>query len=515
MFEFDSEADKMRVKKSLFNIISGVFGQLVLLITGFITRTIFIRVLGTTYLGVSGLFSNILTVFSFAELGIGQAIIFNLYKPIADKDEEKICSLMDLYAKVYKLLFVIILIIGILLIPFLKYLIKDINSIDNIVLIYVLYLINSASSYLFTYRSSFLTACQENYIVNIVNFVGNIIMSIVQVIGLLFFKNYIVYLLSQILFIFLQNLFIYYYSSFKYDFLKRKDVKKLSDDELNKIKKDVSALILYKVGTISLNSTDNIIISSFVGLSTVGLYSNYLLLQTSVTGFLSTIFNNLTASIGNLNAKEKTEKKLFIFNVINLLTFWLYAICSICLFNCMNPFISLWIGNDYLLPLSVSFIMCFNVYIAGMLFAPFNYRQTMGLFVQGKYRPVITAILNIVISIILVKQIGLIGVLWGTAISRLLTNVWFDPYLVFKKGLDTNPFLYYKDYIFKAVLLFCMGILAYFLTSFIPNSNILYVLARAVITFLVTNIVLLIVYRKTEEFKYLKNIFDKILRKNL
>lgn len=505
----------MRIKKSLYNIMSGLVGQVVIIFTGFICRTIFIQSLGATYLGISGLFSNILTIFSFAELGIGQAIIFNLYKPIANKDEEKICSLMKLYAKVYRFLFFIILTLGFLLTPFLKYIIKDINSIDNIIIIYILYVINSASSYLFTYRSSFLTANQENYIINIVSFVGNILMSVVQIIGLLVFKNYIIYLVTQILFCFLQNIIIYNYTSKKYKFLNRKEVKRLNENELGKIKKDVSALILYKVGTISLNSTDNILISSFVGLSTVGLYSNYLLLQTSITGFLSTIFSNLTASIGNVNAKEKNEKKYFIFNVINLSTFWLYSVCSICLYTCMTPFITVWLGVDYVLPLSVSLVMCVNVYIAGMLFAPFNYRQTMGLFVQGKYRPVISAVLNIVFSLILVKRIGLIGVLWGTAITRLLTNVWFDPYLVYKKGLNMNPILYYMDYIKKFLLFAVILVISHVITNFIPNINIFYVFLKAIITFLLTNFVLLIVYRKSEEFNYLKNVVISIVKRKI
>ena len=493
----------MRTKNSINNIITGVVGQLIITITGFITRTVFIKMLGATYLGVSGLFSNILTVLSFAELGIGQAIIFSLYKPIAENDEEKICSLMKLYAKVYKVLFLIVLTLGLALLPFLPYIIKDINSIPNLRIIYVMYVINSATTYLFSYRGTFVTACQKNYVINIVSFGCNILMALVQIVSLLKFKNYLLYLGIQILFGILQNIFTYIYSSIKFPFLLSKNVKPLEKKELNKIVENVKALILYKIGTISLNSTDNIIISSFVGVVSVGLYSNYLLLQTSVTAFLSTIFNNLTASIGNLNAKESNEKKNFMFNVINLTTFWFYSVCSICLFICMTTFIHICVGDEYVLPMSVSLIIAINTYISGMLFAPFNYRQTMGIFVQGKWRPIISAIINIVVSIIFAKLWGLPGVLWGTAIARLTTNVWFDPYLVFKSGLNTSPVNYYIDYLKKGIQVMFIGVICWWITNFIPNINFGYLFLKAIISFSISFAMVLLLYFKSEEFKYL------------
>lgn len=496
----------MRIRNSIRNIITGLLGQLIITITGFISRTFFIQTLGTTYLGISGLFSNILTLLSFAELGIGQAIIFSLYKPIAENDEEKVCSLMYLYEKVYRFLFVLVLIIGLALLPSLPFFIKDIDTIPNIRVIYVLYLANSAISYLFAYRSSFITACQKNYIINYVSFCCNILMCICQVMTLLIFKSYFVYLGIQMVFGFIPNIFSYFYSEKQFPFLKRKDILPLPQKELKKIKDNVKALIMYKIGTLALNSTDNIIISSFVGIATVGIYSNYTLLTTTVSGFLSSIFNNLTASIGNLNARESDEQKLFIFQVINLATFWFYTVCSICLFICMTPFVRIWIGDEYVLPMSVSLITALNIYIAGMLFAPFNFRQTMGIFVEGKWRPIISAIINIVVSIVFVKWWGLVGVLWGTAVARMTTNVWFDPYLVFKCGMHTSPMPYYKDYIKKAILFILIACLCWVMTKNIPDSNIFLVVLKCGVTFTVSNIIILLCYFRGREFKYLFEI---------
>lgn len=496
----------MRTKNSIINIITGITGQIAITIAGFVARTVFIRVLGSTYLGVSGLFSNILTLLSLAELGIGQAIVFSLYKPIAEKDEDKICALMRLYEKAYRFLFIVVVCVGLVILPFLPYIIKDIDAIPNIRTIYVLYVLNSAFSYLFSYRGTFITASQKNYIINIVYVISTILMTVCQVAGLLLFKNYFVYLGTQIAFGVFQNLFSYFYSSWKYPFLKRKDVPSLPKEEFAGIKKNIGALVLYKIGTLALNSTDNIIISAYVGIITVGLYSNYTLLTSVVSGFLSTIFGNLTASIGNLNATETNEKKVFIFRVLNLATFWFYSVCSVCLFICMTPFIRAWIGEEYTLPLSVSLIVALNVYIGGMLFAPFNFRQTMGLFVQGKMRPIISAIINIVISIWFAKLWGLPGVLWGTAVARLTTNVWFDPYLVFKRGLNSSPVSYYIDYIIKMILFLLMGLVCWYITSWVLLSNILGVLFKAIISFFVCNLIIIILYRKSEEYQYLKGV---------
>lgn len=506
----------MRIENSLKNIMTGLLGQLIITITGFISRTVFIQVLGTTYLGVSGLFSNILTLLSFAELGIGQAIIFSLYKPIAENDEEKICSLMQLYERVYKFLFVFVLVLGLVLVPVLPFIIKDIESIPNIHIIYILFVANSASSYLFAYRSSFITACQKNYITNYISFICNILMCLSQVITLLIFRNYFVYLGIQIVFGLIPNIIVYLYSVKVFPFLKRKDIPSLPKSEWKTIMDNVKALIMYKIGTLALNSTDNIIISAFVGIATVGIYSNYLLLTSTVGGFLSSVFNNLTASIGNLNAKESDERKLFIFRVINLATFWFYTVCSVCLFTCMTPFIHVWIGVEYILPVSASVIIALNVYIGGMLFAPFNFRQTMGIFVEGRWRPIISAIINIVASVIFVKWWGLVGVLWGTAVARLTTNVWFDPYLVFKRGMHTSPIPYYIDYIKKGALFVLIAILCWVLTGNMPDSSIWLVLLKGIVTFAVSNIVIFVCFFRGKEFEYLFGVvrnFKGIIKK--
>lgn len=503
----------MRIQNSLKNMYAGVFGQFLTLLITFFTRTIFISILGKTYLGISGLFGNILGLFSLAELGVGQAITFSLYKAIAKNEEEKICGLMNLYKRVYKYIGIFILIIGIGITPYLHLIIRDINSISNINIIYILFVINSASSYFYMYRSTFIIANQKNYIITRINYIFLVVTNFIQVVILLFTKNYILYLLAQIILNIVQNIYISKICLKLYPFLEKAHKYELSIEEKRGIFKNIKALMIYKVGTLSLNSTDNIIISSFLNIAYVGLYSNYNLIITSINGFLSSIFSALTASIGNLVSKEEVEKQEFIFNVVYFATFWIYGVCSICLFVLMTPFIELWIGKEYILNTDIIFIAVLNFYLGGLLFAPYTFRQALGLFIYGKWRPVISAVLNLIISIILVQYIGLAGVLWGTALTRLLTNIWYDPYTVYKRGFYRSSYDYFIKYIQYIGATLVAGVISYMICNSILINNIYTLIIKCIICIIIPNIIFFIFYFKKEEFKYLLNIVKRTLYK--
>lgn len=500
----------MRTRNSLLNISSGFVGQLLTLIIGFVVRTVFIYQLDAVFLGISGLFSNILTLFSFAELGFGQAIIYALYKPIANNDEPKIASLMFLYKKVYTAMFFVVLFLGISIYPFLDFFVKDSGDVPHLNIIYLMYVISSSSSYLFAYKNTLIIAAQKNYITNVISYFFTIIVGILQIITLLIFYNFFVYLAIQIAFSIIQNVVVAYKCDIIFPFLKGKEVLPLNKEEKNEIIKNVKALAIYKIGTLSLNSTDNIIISKFVGILAVGFYSNYLLLTASVSSILSTIFGNITASIGNLNANDDGEAKYRMFFIINMATFWLYSVAGIVLFCSMTPFIHIWIGDEYILEDGVVLIMVLNIYIAGMLYSSFNYRQTMGLFRQGKIRPIISAVLNIILSVLFAKYWGIAGVLWGTAITRLLTNGWYDPYIVFKRGFNSSPLPYFRDYFFKMIVLLFTGFLCFYITRLMPKDNFMHIIFITVVSFVISNSIYIILFYRTSEFIYLKNVFFNI-----
>lgn len=506
-----------RIRNSLFNITTGVGSQVLIMIISFGVRTIFIYCLGKTYLGVNGLFSNVLSILSFAELGIGQAIVYALYKPIADGDEERMLSLMKLFGKVYRILFFVILGLGLSLMPFLPYFIHDFDTIPDLNIIYLMYLASSASSYLFAYKSTFLTACQKNYMVSYVGIIVYLISSSMQVISLLIFNSFILYLSINLASTLLQNIYVAHKVDRIFPFLKRKDAKILSKEDLRKIKKNVYSLILYKIGALSLSSTDNLLISMFVGLITVGLFSNYTIILGTVSSILGIAFVNLSASIGHLNATESDDRKYFMFKVINLAVFWLYSYSTICIYVLISPFIvNCWLGESFGLGDNIVFIMCLNFYIHAMLFAPVQYRQTLGLFVQGKYRPIISAIINIVVSVILGKYYGLAGILWGTAITRLTTNSWFDPMMVYRK-IGVPVWRYYIDYLLKLGLLLTVGATCAFVFHIFVITNILQWLLSALLMTVFINGLYILLFHNTAEYQYLKSVstvaFHKVVNK--
>lgn len=505
--------ENSRVKNSLYNITTGIGYQILVMIISFGVRTVFIYCLGKTYLGVNGLFSNVLSILSFAELGIGQAIIFSLYKPIAEGDEERMLSLMTLFGKVYRILFFVVLGLGLCIFPILPYIINDYRSIPDLNIIYLMYVASSASSYMFAYKSIFLTACQKNYMVTMAGAAFYIATSVLQVVSLLIFKNFLVFLSIQISLGILQNVYVARKVNHIFPFLKRRDAKALDKEDLRKIKKDVYALVLYKIGAISLNSTDNILISKFVGLIAVGIYSNYLIITSAVSSFLGSIFANITASVGHLNATESNERRFFMFRVINLSTFWLYSYASICIYVLIGPFIgNCWLGESFLLDNNTVLILCLNLYIVAMLYAPAQFRQTMGLFVQGKYRPLISAVVNIVVSVFLGKLFGLAGILWGTAITRLTTNGWYDPFIVYRK-MGISPWKYYFDYLSKFALMFAVGAFCSWVASLFRIDSFPKWILVAIVLSVFINLVYVSVYRRTEEYGYLKGVIVTIFAK--
>lgn len=496
-----------RIENSVRNIITGLFGQAVTLVLQFIYRTFFIQTLGLTYLSINGLFTNILTIFSFAELGIGQAIVFSLYKPIREGDMEKIRGLMELYKKTYRMIGIAILVLGVCFVPVLPHLLRgSTEGIDHLYLIYLLFVFDSGISYFFSYRQSYLTACQQQYLLNLAGSGFAVGREVIRIALILMTRQYIPVLIFTCGYTVLQNVWYARKIGKLHPYIQNTRGAVLPAQEKKTIFSNIRALIIYKIGTLALNSTDNIIITAVVGLTWVGLYSNYATLVSSVSVFISILFSSLTASIGNLNAGDDTEKKLKMFRVVNMATFWVYSISSVCFMLALTPTVDLWLGNDYLIDFPTVVIISLNVYIGGMLYTPFNYRQTMGLFVYGKWRPVISALINIVVSILLGQLWGLKGVLAGTAIARLTTNVWYDPYIVYKKGFGRSPAGYFVKYILYLGLLTISGAIGIGIARITVFGGLFDILLHCVLCFIVLSVFYYLLFRKTESFDYLRSV---------
>lgn len=500
-----------RMFNSTRNLVYGFLSQFLVLILNFVVRIVFIEYLGVAYLGVNGLFSNILTVLSLAEMGFGTAMTFNLYKPLAENNEEKILSLMHFYKQVYKFIGMFVCIVGLLILPFLDSIIGDANGLQNIKIIYLLFLSDSVLSYFFAYRRSILNADQKAFVCSQYRYIFAFFKSLFQIIVLFVFENYLLYLSIQIICTFLENLFISKKVSEMYPYLNSKEITPLSKESICSIKKDVGALMLSKVASVALNGTDNIIISAFTTVKNVGILSNYTLISGSLTMIISQIGSAITGSIGNYIASESSEKHYDLFKKIDFMYFNIYAFCFICMFTLYNPFITLFFGKQYTFNNSVVLVFCLNYLIEGLLQSLWTFRTTMGLFVQGKLRPLFAASINIVFSIFLVKYFGVLGVLLGTTLSRVLVNAWFDPYIIFKHGLKISPKKYYIQYliriIYLTVITLFLSIIKYYLFS--VDYNILSFIILLLIT-VVCSIFLLILFSfKTKEFHFYFNLVKK------
>ncbi len=498
-----------RTLNSIRNIKYAILGQGIGLLISFFSRMVFVNILSSEYLGLNGLFTNILSILTLAELGVGSAIVYSMYKPLAEKDEYRLKALMYLYRKTYITIGIIIAILGVSITPFLNFFIKDIPKISNIKLIYLMYVANTSISYFFSYKRSLIIADQNRYITTFYRYSFYFILNITQILILLFTKNFILYLAAQIINTFMENICISKKADQLYPFLKKKGSEKLDSLEKNIIIRNTKAIVLHKVGSTVVKGTDNLLIAKFVGIIEVGLYSNYQLIINALNMVFGLVFQSITASIGNLGATETQEKKVFIFKCINLLCFWIYAFASISLINLFNPFIKLWLGDGYLFPMSLILIIVINFYLTGMRKSVIAFKDALGLFWDDRYKPLFESGINLVVSIILAKSIGIVGIFIGTIVSTLATCYWIEPYVLFKHGLKISAYNYFVNYICYTFLMIIVGIITWFSCSFFLDYTLYGFVFKLIVCVIVPNVIFLIVFWKSKEFQYLVKIFKK------
>lgn len=497
-----------RIEKTVKNASWGLITKLINILILFGGRTVFIHTLGEQYLGISSLFTSILTVLSLAELGFAEAITYNLYKPIVENDTNKIAETMRYFKKIYQVIGVTIFVLGMAVIPFLDLLVKDVPNIkENITIIYILYVINSAMSYFYVYKSILLEASQQKYIISIVNTIVATAKTILNCIILIVTKNIIAYLIIEIVSTIAYNIIISKITQNRYKEIFETKVD-LPKEERKGIINNVKALFFYKVAGVFLTSTDNLIINTFVGTVIVGKYSNYTLITTQLYSFILQIFNATTASIGNLAASEETDKQHKVFLKIIFFGFVIYCISTTMLWVLINPFVNTFWGNEYVLEKSTVIMVIIAYYLVGHLSIITNFRTTNGLFTQGKYRPILMAIINIVVSLLLVKPLGLNGVLLGTIFARAVTQMWYDPYLVYTRVFKKSVKEYFIISIkYILITLGCCVLTTYVTNLFnLGNSGILRLIINAVFSFAISVTAIVAIYRKSEEFKYFISI---------
>lgn len=503
-----------RLDNSIRNSLYALISQFISIAAMFVCRTVFIYTLGAEYLGVSGLFSNILAILSLSELGIGTAILSTMYRPMALGDTQHVRALLVLYGKAYRVIGTIVLLSGLAVFPFLNLLIKDKPDIPNLNLIYLMYLANSVSSYFFSYKSAIIEADQKSHIIDAREMVFELVKNSVQIAVLLITRNFILYLACELVIGLAKNINLYRKADAMYPYLKDGKPAKLAPESQKQVFRNIRAMVTHQIGDVFVNSTDSIMISSFIGVFWMGLYSNYLLLSQTVHSILVQILNAITASVGNLTATEQEEKRYEVYRKVLFVNAYMFGFCAICLWLMSGPFITIWVGEEYLLSFAIVSLVCVNFLTTGMRKSTIIFRNTMGLYWNDRFNPIAEAIVNLVVSLLLVQSMGIAGVLIGKLVSTMTTCFWVEPYVLFKHGFKKPLFLFFKQYGFYFITIGVAGSLTWWVASLLSLQGLLDLMFKGLVCLVVPNLVFFAAWGRTIEYSYMKDMFlQKILKR--
>lgn len=494
----------MRAEKLMKNTVVGVVAQAIASLTGFLTYYVFTKFMITEYLGARGLFSSILEFLSLAELGIGSVLVYSMYKPIVDADEQKLIALTQFYRRAYDLIAGMIFGLGICLMPFLPFFIEDMDAVPHATLIYFLYLVSSASSYLFVYKQSILNADQQGYIINLVGLIFSIVQCVLQIIFLITTRNFFIYLIIQIVAVLVKNFMISRQAEKRYPFLKSKEKVKLSKEEKNGIYKNVFAMFNHRVGATVLSSTDSLLISKFIGLIYVGFYGNFKMIIQILNSFLGQFFTSMLSSVGNLTSSESKEASYNTFKYLHFLSFWVFTFCTVSFIELANPFVlALWKREDFVFGFNTILMIGLNFYVVGIRKVPLTFKEAMGLLWYDRYKPIIEAVLNVIVSIACIQRMGIAGIFFGTIFSMLATSIWVEPYVLFKHGFEMSTKEFWRRnfiyFFFSGVLI----VLVHYIDSrfVVGLTGWVDVAAKLGVCLLVPNGIIAVCFCRTKEFK--------------
>lgn len=515
------EEKKSRTQNTIYNFSTSVLGQFLTVVMQFLVRTVFISTLGKSYLGINGLFSNILTMLSLAEFGVGGAILFQLYEPLAKGNRHRITLLMRLYKRAYTCIGGIVALLGLCLIPFLPLLINGYDKLAalgiNAVFIFVLYLLQSVSSYLFwAYKTAIIQADQKGYIINVISYVFTAAASVLQMISLVLIRSFEFYVFLSIVSVLGQNYVSARMADRLYPYINDPTEEQISSKEVVSMLKDCGALFLYKLNGVVLKATDNIVISVFLGLETVGMYSNYYVFYTTINTFLSKVFNAISHSLGNLHTTKNIKHEYLVFETTNIITVILGGTACVGISLVADEFVEAWIGSGWLIPQPFSLLMGVELYTLTFRVLLDKYRNTMGLFQQAKFRPLAGMLINLIVSVLLVKRIGICGVLVGTIIADWTTIMWFDPMIIHQYGFKNEypvARYYWKNIKYLTIIALTAVLDRSICAHLLTGVGWMSVIAHAGICGITVPCAVIICTLGTDEGKYMRTLIIREVKK--
>ena len=498
-----------RVKRAAKNIAVGYISNIATAILGFVLRTVFIMRLSDTLLGVNSLYSNILSMLSLAELGIGTAMNYSLYGPMARGEIEKIKSYMQLYKKAYRMIAAVIACVGLVIVPFLPDIVKgaDYLTRTQLTVYYLIFLFNTVSTYFVSYKYSLCLAEQKDYIQTNALMITKAATVSLQIIVILLTSNFLLFLITSAAVQLIQIFIVNAYLNKLYPYLKDKDVTPLDEESKKDVMTKTKALMLHKIGDTARLQTDAIVISSFINVTVVAVVDNYNLIINTISGFVNIIFNSVISGFGNLIATESEDKQYRSFKVYRFFAVWVYGFTAVGFYLLLTPLIKIWLHDDkWLLTSVVIGTVLTDYYFKGERVALMNYKTAAGVYEPDKYLSLIQGAVNLVLSIVLVIKIGLVGVYIGTVVSGLIANVT-KPFIVYKYCFHRSAKGYFIDS-FKYILVMGLELAILIPIKAIVMKNI--TIASFVIMFVLVcvifNVIFLAFFGRTKEFRYITDI---------
>lgn len=495
-----------RTLNSAKNLIAGISISVVMTLLGFITRKIFVDTIGVEYLGLNGLLQNILGIMTLLEGGFATSVIYNMYKPLAEDNKVEILGLLQLYKKVYRYIALGISIFGLCLYPFLEFFIEDSSDLDYLGIVYFIFLFNSIIQYFTAYKWSLINASQQNYKLATINLSYQIILSISKIAILYITKNYILFLIVESICNIGLNIAVVRKANKLFPYIVNAPKYKVSPSVKKNIITNMKALFLHSLGGYFMHSTDNIVMSAYLGVGIVGLYSNYTLLTSTIKSFTSQILNSFSESVGNLIASESRDHSYKVFKTIYFVNFLTVSVPVIVLAVTAQPFLNWWLGEQYVLSNMVLALILLNFYIDGMRTTILTFKSKAGIFTKDKFTPLLQGLINLIISLLFVRYWGLNGVLIATSISIIAISFWQWPRLIYRYvfHVKLKEFFYHYFFYFAAFIISLITslVLASLFNSF---DMLLQVIINCLISLVVTIGIYIILFRKTSEYSQLKH----------
>lgn len=502
-----------RTKNATKNIVFGTILKLYQIIVPFLMRTAMIYLLGVEYLGLNSLFTSILQVLNLVELGVGSAMVYSMYKPIAKDDEVEICALMKLYKIYYRIIGLVIFVLGMILCPFIPHLIKSNVPADmNVYILYILNLLATVFSYwLFAYKNCLLSAHQRTDVTSKITIIINTIMYVAQFLLLFIFRNYYFYVIALLLGQITINITTAWVVDKMYPNYQAKG--NLPKEEIKEVNKRVKDLFTAKIGGVIVNSVDTIVISAFLGLSTLAVYENYFYILKALIAIVAVIFSSCTAGIGNSIIMESKEKNFRDFNKFTFIIFWLAGLFSCCLIGLYQNFMILWVGKDLLLdfPCVICLVIYFFVYEMNAVLL--LYKDAAGIWHKDRFRPLVTALSNLILNLILVNIIGLYGVLLSTVLSSVIIGF---PWLVqnlFTEIFKESPKKYLIKILKYTILTIITCVITYWACNLINGNTFITLIIKAIICVIIPNVFYAVTCYRSSEMQEAISLVKKIMKR--